>query len=671
MRRKGINVFEQHVEKIVLGVVALVLLLVLAVQFLGGPTQVELDRNRYTPDRAYTPLQDRATQLIAGMNNPSPELPERPTVSLSSAWEEAMDEQAGPATQIASLGRARGPGAVAGVGGEVTIDLDGVYRFPVDVPAPSMVRGVAFPATIHPREVVRNSQLADRIDGDQPFDISAVTVEGSFNGLELREMFRTDPEPENPETAAVPREWWDDNIAVLRVEVERADRVDASGEPVNPVTLGPLPGREAPLEPVGERMLTGEEHQERIRDAEAFAGRIMRPDFFRLAAGEPWMPPSGYELLASIEERSGEIQRKLRELERVRDDIRRTERDIDGLRDSPRTTPGQQQQDRLRQARERLESLRTQEQRIIIELERDYHVDERGRALPIRARTLSDADALLLDNNDVKIWAHDIDVKPGSSYIYRMRVVINNPLYGQRARLHEDQRPLATQPELASAWSGWSEPVEVDPRAHFFVTSASEGDQAGAGPSAQVEVFGFYYGYWRRARISLQPGDSVVGEYELPDPVALPIFDLSALESDTESTPGRRGPREAGIPPTGPEILPDGQLPPNAEPGPSSLSVELDTMLLDVAGSPGSRGGADRRLQAFFKDIDGRVVVREVGRDTASQLYRRLRASSELGRTQGRVDDEPEPEPEPEPERRPEREVRPPPGSGGGGGGSG
>ncbi|TVS08228.1 MAG: hypothetical protein EA423_01950, partial [Phycisphaerales bacterium] len=223
MRRKGINVIEQHVEKVVLGVVALVLLLVLAFQFLGGPTQVELDRNRYTPDRAYTPLQDRARTLVGGMNNPEPELPERPAVSLSRAWEEAASTPAGPTTQIASLGRARGPGAVAGSQIEDAIVLgDGVFRFPVDVPAPRAVRGVSFPFTLHPREIVTNRDLASHVGEGQPFDIFAVTVEGSFSGLELREMFRTDPEPENPETAAVPREWWDDNIAVLRVEVERA-----------------------------------------------------------------------------------------------------------------------------------------------------------------------------------------------------------------------------------------------------------------------------------------------------------------------------------------------------------------------------------------------------------------------------------------------------------------
>lgn len=670
MRRKGISIFEQHVEKVVLGVVAFVLLAVLAVQFLGGPTRVELDRNRYTPDRAYTPLQDRARTLIGGMNNPSPELPERPAASLSLAWEEASSRPVGPTGQIAALGRARGPGAVAGMQTEEAIVLDGRYRFPVDVPAPRTVRGVSFPFTLHPREIVTHRPLADRLGGSQPFDIFAVTVEGSFSGLELREMFRTDPEPENPETAAIPREWWDNNIAVMRVEVERADGLDENGEPINLVSLDHIPGREAPLEAIGDRTLGSEEHQERIRDAEAFAGRIMRPNFYRAAAGEPWMPPSGFELLASIQENASQIQRRVRELERIRDDIRRAERDLEAQRDAPRTG-GQAEQERRRQLEERIQTLQTQEQRAIIEMEREFHVDERGRALPIRPAQLSAADALLLDNADVKAWAHDIDVVPGRSYIYRMRVVINNPLFGQRARLHDDQRQLATQPELAGRWSQWSQPVQVDREAYFFVTSATEGDQTGAGPSAQIEVFGYFYGYWRRARMSIQPGDRIVGTFELPDPTTMPIFDLAAFEPDRPE-PGRR---PGGFEPPGqdgPAILPAGELPPNAEPGPTTLPVELDTMLLDVAGSPGSGSGAERRLQAFLQDSDGRIVVRMVGRDTASQLYRRLRESSELGRLQGQIPEEPEPEPEPqrEPEPEPRRE-RPTRDAGGGSAGGG
>lgn len=670
MRRKGINVIEQHVEKVVLGVVALVLLLVLAVQFLGGPTQVEVDRNRLTPDRAYNPLQDRARTLLAGMDSREPDLPERPTVSLSNAWQDAISAPVGPATQIASLGRARGPGAVAGAQVDEDRIGEGVYRFPVDVPAPRAVRGVAFPFTLHPREIVANRELAAAVGDNQPFDIFAVTVEGSFSGLELREMFRTDPDPDNPESRAIPREWWDNNIAVMRVEVERADGLDENGEPINLVTIGHLPGREAPLEAVGDRSMSGEEHQERIRDAEALAGRIMRPTFFRAAAGEPWMPPSGFELLASIDQNASQIQRRVRELEGVRDNIRRAERDLEAQRTAPRTG-GQTEQDRRRTLEERLQGFQAQEQRIIIEMERDFHVDERGRALPVRPAQFSAADALLLDSADAKMWVHDIDVEPGRSYIYRMRAVINNPLFGQRSSLHEDQRQYATQPELVGRWSSWSQPVQVDRRAYFFVTSATEGDQTGAGPSAQVEVYGFYYGYWRRSRLSIQPGDRIAGAYELPEPNALPIFDLSAIEADRPE-PGRR---PGGFEPPGsegPAVPAAGELPPNAEPGPSSLPFVMDTMLLDVAGSPGAGAGADRRLQAFFRDTDSRIVARIVGRDTATELYRRLRASSELGRTQGHVE-EPEPEPEPEripdPERRPDRQPRETGGGGGAGGG--
>ena len=51
------------------------------------------------------------------------------------------------------------------------------------------------------------------------------------------------------------------------------------------------------------------------------------------------------------------------------------------------------------------------------------------------------AAASLLDSTEVKLYAHDLTVEPGAQYRYRMRVVVNNPLYGRN--LQESQRTLA------------------------------------------------------------------------------------------------------------------------------------------------------------------------------------------------------------------------------------
>ena len=75
MKLKGINPLEQHVEKIVLGLVALVFVGVLAVQFLVSPNSVDYDGQPIPPDQVLTRLGDKAKGVLASMNDPDPTLP--------------------------------------------------------------------------------------------------------------------------------------------------------------------------------------------------------------------------------------------------------------------------------------------------------------------------------------------------------------------------------------------------------------------------------------------------------------------------------------------------------------------------------------------------------------------------------------------------------------------
>lgn len=81
-----------------------------------------------------------------------------------------------------------------------------------------------------------------------------------------------------------------------------------------------------------------------------------------------------------------------------------------------------------------------------------------------------------------------------------MRVVVNNPLFAKEQFLSDAQKPAAASPTTEGEWSGWSSPISVERDRHFFVVSGSENDALGNGPRAAVEVYQFYYGYWRRAR---------------------------------------------------------------------------------------------------------------------------------------------------------------------------
>ena len=79
MKLKGINPIEQHVEKLVLGVVALVLLAVLVIQFALPPQGVSVgSASDIPPEDALDPVADEAREAMRKPTNSPPErLPKR------------------------------------------------------------------------------------------------------------------------------------------------------------------------------------------------------------------------------------------------------------------------------------------------------------------------------------------------------------------------------------------------------------------------------------------------------------------------------------------------------------------------------------------------------------------------------------------------------------------
>jgi hypothetical protein len=58
----------------------------------------------------------------------------------------------------------------------------------------------------------------------------------------------------------------------------------------------------------------------------------------------------------------------------------------------------------------------------------------------------------------MRIWAHDETVEPGRVYVYRLRVIVRNPMYRQD---NLADPAVAKTLDLAQGWSDWSEPVTI------------------------------------------------------------------------------------------------------------------------------------------------------------------------------------------------------------------
>lgn len=639
MRVKGIKPIEQHIEKIVVAVIALLFLVVVAVQFVGGPNQVSVDGENVAVHRAFDPVARVANRMQAQATDENPQLPEAAEIGLVAKLEELRTRTVLPDRRIAALGS----GVTMGEEFEEE-DLAREFRLAeLRIPAPQSPMAHAFRNTLDPFAVQANDGLRQVVASGQPYDHPAVTVEAVFDGTHLRELLREDPDPDNPEIRSVPRSWWRDGLEVLAVEVERRHR-DPGGEWSSAEQLPDLPGRDGFMEELAESPSVSD-MQSLVNRARLNAREIMRPSYFGVIAGPAWMPPSEVRTREAIEGRRSEIDRLLRQYEQQ-------EARVDEARDELENAEGRQRTAQLERRLAREESSLSRYERQLAEL----GVDPEGE--PLTADALADRHRdvrPLLDDDEVRIWTHDIRVEPGREYQYRMRLVINNPVFGRGSFLPSDQRSLARQPVVNSAWSDWSEPTTVEPDEHYFIVSAQTADRPGTSGRATAEVFRFYYGYWRRGTTSLEPGEHIDATLRLPDPNLLPIYSSDFLAEEMD-----RQQRDTRVAARGRQPAEEGdELPEGAEPGPERLQVTPGVMLLDVARAPGGEAGvggtSQERFHAFLRDANGNIRVHRPDLDSRSALYRRLRDSDREGRQQGR------PEPEPERQERfvPERPERP------------
>ncbi len=712
MKLKGINPIEQHVEKIVLAGASAVTLLVVAMQFTTQPNMVQPDPKggKLPPAKAFTPAVEQAQRLQAQLKPVSePPLPEAPKLTL------IQDFKAGSEKPLLESGAQVALGVPAKIGGGVIAPAaDGKYAAIV-VPAPKQPVAAVFEGALDPSTVVQYPELKAKelVPAAQPYDKASVSVEASFSGTELRAALETDPDGSEGELRPIPIQWWRDGVEIVGVQVERSRAEGGAWSEAE--VVGSLPGRVDLLSELsGASRVTVSLLRGAVEIARTSPDSVQRPDYFPYLVGEEWIPPSDAVRRQALDERRVKIERIQESIQELNDRLAALETDLASapvsLTSTPPATetgggggggkgPGGGGRETSRPATTGTEPKRmtkAQIQRQIDSAKRDRDAKQAELvALGVEPPAADGATGAipdsrtaivptLLETPSVKIWGHDITAARGETYRYRVRVVINNPAFGNALSLPEDQRAMAESPTLASAWTDWTEPVTLDPVRTYFVTNATVADAAG-GMRASASVFEFYYGYWRVGNASLSPGDPIDAKLRLPAPDLMPIFDETRLAVAPAQRPGfgetqpsegggggkgDMGPRTAAPETAGPA---QAQLPANSEPGPKERSVSIDTVYLSTATMPvtpdaGPLGvAAGQKNQVYLRDGSGAVIARVPDVERASETFSRLERSAKLGERQG----VPVPKVEkPKPAVRPTGpSERPPPGGGGGAGG--
>lgn len=721
MKLKGINAFEQHIEKLVLAGASAALLVVVAMQFTTQPNLVEPDgkSGKLPPQRAFDPAKRQADLLLGQLDSGAVTLPESPKMTLRE------DFRAGSARPLIESSATVALGVPAKIGGGVvTPTADGKYAA-VQVPAPTAPIAAVFEGAIDPATVAQYPELKQKelVPQAQPYDKASVSVEATFSGTALRAALEADPDGPSGELGPIPMGWWRDAVEVLGTQIERSELLP-SGEWSEPTTLGALPGRFDILgEIAGAKRLSVLLLRNAVDTARTYASDVQRPPYLPFLVGEEWIPPSDAVRRQELEEQQVKIDRVSEQVVELNDRIAALTTEMNNaperIERQPTTSDdgggggggkgtggggGRAPDPRASGPKPKPPQTKAQVKRQLdaVTRERDLRQAELvalGGAAPTTATaagtttpTASGRSAAVrgstLDQASIKVWGHDITAARGATYRYRLRVVINNPFYGNALALPEEQREMAASPTVASGWTDWTDPVSLDPQRSYYITSAGTPDAIG-GNRASASIYEFYYGYWRVGNASLTPGDPLEARLRLPAPELMPIFDETQIAAVPVQRPGFGDPQERELDagggggkrggfveteaaqPTSAES-PKAELPPNSLPGPKERSVAIDAVYLTTADLPIAAeagafgtGGGDRQ-QVFLRDASGAVVARLPHIDRTSDSFRRMERSSKLGERQG----VPEPKPEPKPVVQPrETEVIDSRGGGGGGGG--
>lgn len=285
----------------------------------------------------------------------------------------------------------------------------------------------------------------------------------------------------------------------------------------------------------------------------------------------------------------------------------------------PGPTPEQSRRDREQRNREVLQKQvdeRKKEREAIVNRLKDLGYDASGQRLSGTPRVEAPSSTSSVDQfpsltapttTTVSVWAHDLTAKPGQTYRYAVRVWVTNPMFGNAGQLVEAQRTLAQRPAVASAMSEWTTAVAIEPPVVTFFTSAGEtgtigGAEGRVDASVAGEIYEFYYGWWRRAELRIEPGDQLRGDVELPE---LPVFEVEKATTGELTVKGR-------------STITDRRR-----------VVAEPSFLLSIARIVG--GAANAGFEVYLRDAMGKISVRSPQNEVQSELHARLRDSAEEG----------------------------------------
>lgn len=537
-----INTFEQHVEKFVLGIAVLGVIAVGAWEFginestvtFGGKKvpiatiDGELDREAQS---LQSRLRDEAEPGVA-----FPELKRATSVLFA----ERLQQGSGADASIP----ANGPN-LAAVLVKDGLSKDVTYHAPMfGAPTSLLVQSTSDAVTDEARSTFK--EFLDPVLPDGVADITWVTPSAL---IDLEAMRTELGSSGGGDSKAIPTRWWGSTLLIADVVFERQElREDGSWGPatvVDPVGTQlaaelsfrkELEASPAPPELRGTIVETLKQHTEQQL--------VLRPEFYETKHGR-WLEPSDAAPAAPVG-LSDEELRKRRELNKAQDALKKLEaqrvrleaelKELGGRLDAPAGDDKKKDKDdkssgaggdggggmgggmggggmsgrRDPNAGKDAEKdkKRIQKTKWLDKVVKDIEAKKKqvialGGTPKEPEKEANELD--LAKAPSVRVWTHDVKVKPGGTYRYRCSVKLLNPFLGKGSVLTAAQQPLAKVSSIASATSVWSASYTVPRELAIFVTGANP---RGRG-QATLEVYRLHDGQRRMESFTVSPGDRI------------------------------------------------------------------------------------------------------------------------------------------------------------------
>ncbi len=504
MSKKSGNIFEQHIDKIVLVVIALACFWLLFFYIFGNPAAIEYRGKKLNPSQIDIAISSEAKGLEQKLNAaPSFAKDYKLQRDLFLSKFESAISQVDDSVYFPLPNH-----------GAKVIHADRLYDIPeiggvndVDM---FYVRAVAYV----PTEQVRPDKSYGIVDTELG-DIDFVTVQASFDVAAIYKSFY-----DSFISSRVREDWRNERFGTpvfASVQLQRQELGDndnwSDWEIINRTKIDHL-NQSLNIPQKVQNLSLGMEILLVQFETADFKIGLIQPGAYDFAyPSSGWLAPKFYKKRIELDKKAREqLERETRAGQRGRrkDVERRPQRDV---RRGGRSRGGQSGQDeglqegrtvsrRRDRGREDRRSGRRRE-RTPKSPRSDSEVVQRSPEEEFKAVRIN-ADGSFKDpESPLVFWAHDDSAQPGTSYRYRIRLGVFNPIAGMNWFSDEDQH-LKNEVVLWSDFSDISAQVDIPARDYFFPQEVREADKA-----VTVQISKYLLGRWYSKDFIIKPGETM------------------------------------------------------------------------------------------------------------------------------------------------------------------